>query len=471
MKERSAFSKWEIVPRVQYAVWNQLSEAQLFVGSFALLVLLGTCGLRWLPGIYTGEPLNWRDSLFTATSAICVTGMGVVDMATYFTPAGQLYLLLLIQVGGLGIVAFTSLIIVAFGRRLSLRQEALSTGGADADVAPHVSRQHLIRDVIRFTFAIEALGALVLYLLWAPQMGWREAAWPAVFHSISAFCNAGFSTFTDSMIPFQQSPATLLVVTALVVVGGLGFLTLEELKIRWRAGKTAQVFRVSLHTRLVLWTTVALLLGGWGLFVVFEWYGTLQALPLADKITNGLFMSAMARSGGFHAINYADAHANSLFLSIVMMGIGGAPGSTAGGMKVTTFALIGLLAWSRYRGQEVVSVASRSVPADTVDRAVGVFAAVFAMTTLFILILSTSELVGSTRLRFLDCMFDAASMFNTCGLSTGLTPTLTPAGRVTGAIMMFLGRVGPLTFAAALARRRVSSVSRLRYAYEDVVVG
>ena len=459
--------RWDIaVGGRRFAPWHHVTPPQLFVASFALLIVLGALGFAFLPGLYAGRPLSWTDCFFTSASAVCITGLTVEDTATFFTPAGQVYLLLLIQAGGLGLITFTSLIIVTLGRRLSLRQEALS--GSGAEVAPQVSRQHLVRDVFRFTFAIEAVGALVLYALWAPEMGWREAAWPALFHAVSAFCNAGFSTFSDSMVPFQQAPATLAVIAGLVILGGLGFLTLEELKLRRQAGKTKRIFRVSLHTRLVLATTVVLLLLGWVLYLLFEWYGVLHPLSLRDKISNSFFMSAMARSGGLHAVDYSHAHANSLFLTILLMAIGGGPGSMAGGMKVTTFALIGLLAWSRYRGRTVVGLWGRSVPPETVDRGVGVFVAVFGMITLFILILSTSELTGWARARFLDCMFDAASAFNTCGLSTGLTPELTPTGRWTSVVMMFLGRVGPLTFGAALAQRRVRG---LRYAYEDVVVG
>lgn len=469
MKERSLFSKWEIVPRPRYAVWERLNAPQLFVASFLLLVAAGTVGFRALPGLYVGEPLGWLDSLFTATSAVCVTGLIVEDTATFFTPAGQLYILVLIQVGGLGIVAFTSVIIVTLGRRLSLRSEALSTGAIE--VAPHVSRRHLVRDVVRFTFVIEGIGAVLLYLLWAPRMGWIAAAWPALFHSVSAFCNAGFSTFSDSLMSFQRSPWTLSVIMLLIVVGGIGFLTLEELRLRLRARRTEQVFRVSLHTKLVLSTTGVLLVGGAVLFGFFEWYGVLGNDPAADKIINAMFLSTTARTAGFNTIDYAEAGDGTLFLTILLMSVGGSPGSTAGGLKTTTVALIALLAWSRYRGRLSVGVWSRTVPSESIDRAVGLFVVSFGVVTISIFLLTATELSGWTRMDFLDCMFEAASAFNTVGLSTGLTPKLTPSGRWMTIVLMFLGRVGPLTFAAALARRRVSGTAQLRYAYEDVVVG
>ncbi|RPH80171.1 MAG: potassium transporter TrkH, partial [Planctomycetaceae bacterium] len=198
----------------------------MLVGSFLLVIAFGTLGLKSLPGLYTGQPLSWADALFTSTSAVCVTGLIVVDTATYFTPLGQGLLLLLIQLGGLGMLAFSSLIIVALGKRLSLRAETIA-GDRRAN-GPNLDAKRLTLDVIRFTLVIEAIGAVMLYTVWGPRLGWAEAAWPAVFHSVSGFCNAGFSTNTDSLIGFQNSPATLATISFLIIAGGIGFLTMEE---------------------------------------------------------------------------------------------------------------------------------------------------------------------------------------------------------------------------------------------------
>lgn len=466
------FGKWIVSSDRKWSVWRSLSPPQLFVGSFAALILLGTLGLKLLPGLYTGEELSWLDAVFTSTSATCVTGLIVADTATYFTLRGQAFLLILIQIGGLGIVAFTSLIIITLGKRLSLRQEALAS--AELDVAPHVKRKGLIRDVVRFTFAIEAIGALVLFILWSPHIGDQgvsTVAWNALFHSVSAFCNAGFSTFSNSLIDYQRSPVSLLVIMGLIVVGGLGFLTLEELNLRRRAAKQEKIFRVSIHTRLVLATTLILLLGGWVLFAIFEWSFTLEELPIPHKLLNALFMSVTSRTAGFNTVDYADMTARSDFLTILLMSIGGSPGSTAGGLKTTTFAIIGLLAWSRFRGNRVTSIWGRSIPQDTIERAIGVFVIAFAVVTGCIFLLATSEIGEKSPFAFLDYMFEAASAFNTVGLSTGSTATLSPTGRWTIIALMFLGRVGPLTLAAALARPPRPGTRTFRYAYEDVVVG
>jgi trk system potassium uptake protein TrkH len=466
-----ALMRWsrEARPRIR----RQLTPPQLFVGSFALLICLGTLGLRFLPGLYVGERLGWVDALFTATSAVCVTGLIVVDTATYFTVWGQSFLLLLIQLGGLGMITFTTLIILALGRRLSLRQERITT--MTAEVAPSVQFESLTRDVVLFTFLIEAVGALILYALWVPSFGWVGAVWPAVFHAISAFCNAGFSTFSDSLIGFRTAPGVLLAVIGLIVLGGLGFLTLEELRLWRRARRAAASFRLSLHSQLALWATLALILIGWGGFALFEWRFAFADLPLVDRLVNALFASITARTAGFNTFSYQSATDSTNFLSIILMFIGGSPGSTAGGIKTTTLALLVVLAWSRFRGRDIVSAWHRSVPEETVQRAVGLAASVFAVVTLSIFIYTFTERTGgaypSEQHTFLTYMFEAVSAFNTVGLSIGATADLSTAGRLLTTALMFVGRVGPLTFAAALALAARRQKLSYHYAYEDVIVG
>ncbi len=454
------------------SLWRRLTPPQLFVTSFLGLVLLGTLGLRLLPGIYTGARLGWLDALFTATSAVCVTGLVVVDTATVFTPAGQAFLLLLIQLGGLGMITFTTLIILALGGRLSLRHERLSS--ATAEVAPHVPVDRLARDVVLFTFGFEAAGALVLYLLWAPALGWTEAAWPAVFHAVSAFCNAGFSTFSDSLSGFRSGAATLLACSVLVIAGGIGFLTMEELRLAWRCARARKTFRLSLHSRLVLLASAVLLVIGSMLFGLFEWEGTLAGLPPVDRIANAIVLATMPRSGGFTSVDYTQATDSTNFLSIILMFIGGSPGSTAGGLKTTTIALVALLAWERFRGREIPSLWGRSVPEETIQRAIGLAVVGFTVVTASIFVYTWTEhgrggrAAGGT---FLAHMFEAVSAFNTVGLSMGVTDALSDPGRMLTIFLMFVGRVGPLTFAAALALSAQRQKVAYRYAYEDVVVG
>jgi len=453
--------------------WRRLTPPQLFVVSFGLVILLGTMALRTLPGLYTGEPLSWLDALFTATSAVCVTGLIVVDTATYFTTAGQAVVLLLIQIGGIGMVTFASLIIMMIGGRMALHQEMLTR--SVAEVAPRVDYRHLTRNVVRLTLLLELAGAVLLYVCWVPRFGWRGAIWPAVFHSVSAFCNAGFSTFSDSLMGFARAPHVLLVVMTLIVLGGIGFLTLEELGLWHRARRARRSFRLSIHTRLVLATSGLLTLGGWLGLTVFEWRASLADMPVWHRLVNGLFMSITPRTAGFNTIDYATATDSANFLTILLMSIGGSPGSMAGGLKTTTFALLGLLAWCRLRGLEFTTIGGRTVPEATMQRAVGLFVIVFGLLTVAIFLFTTSELPWVSQLSrpsgFLPLMFEATSAFNTVGLSMGTTHDLTGFGKVLTTLLMFLGRVGPLTFCAALAARRQFAARQFRYAHENVAIG
>ncbi|MCA9035658.1 MAG: TrkH family potassium uptake protein [Planctomycetaceae bacterium] len=446
--------------------WQKITPPQLFVGSFGLLVLFGTLGLRWLPGLYTGERLSWLDALFTSTSAVCVTGLIVQDTAQFFTPAGQAFILLLIQLGGLGMLTFTSLIIMALGKRLSLTAEASSIVASDN--VTHIDRRRLGIDIVRFTLVFEAVGALLLYLIWGPRMGWREAAWPALFHSISAFCNAGFSVFSDSLIQFQNSPLSLLVVMMLILAGGLGFLTHEEMYLWWQSKRRKRAFRISLQSRMVVVVTFLVTICGWLFFALFEWNNLLGSMQTGDKLINSLFMSVTPRTAGFNSIDYAQATDSSNLLTMIFMMVGGSPGSTAGGLKTTTFALIGLLAWSRLRGWEHTSCWSRSVPEATTSRAVGLFVIASGLAIGGVFFLTATE--SNPDVTLIKRMFEACSAFNTVGLSMGITGGLSTAGRWVIILMMFFGRVGLLTLASSLTIQR-SQCSQFRYSYEDVVVG
>ncbi|PSQ84053.1 MAG: potassium transporter TrkH [Bacteroidetes bacterium QS_7_67_15] len=455
--------------------WRALSPPQLFAGSFLTLILLGTVGFKTLPGLYAGPALSWLDALFTATSAICVTGLIVVDTATYFTFWGQAYILFLIQIGGLGMITFTTIIISTLGRRLSVRHETLAEG--PAEIVPDIGYRDLAWAATRFTFITEAVGAVLLYLCWVPRFGWEGAPWPSVFHAISAFCNAGFSTFTASLMPFRENVPLLCVVMALIVAGGLGFLTLEEVY-RWgRAGRAGRErrFRLSVHSQLVLVTTAVLIVGGWGLFTVFEWGNTLAGLPLVERLANGLFASVTPRTAGFNTIDYGEALPSTNFLTMLFMSVGGSPGSMAGGVKTTTAALLVLMAWARLRGRVHVNVSSRTLPRDTINRAMSVFVVAFGIVTAGIygmtLVDLESVFASATEGGFLEHMFEAVSALNTVGLSMGATGNLTAGGKVITIVLMYVGRVGPLSLAAAVSRSQKRGNADVRLAQEDVAVG
>ncbi len=448
------------------------SPFALVTMSFAGLIVVGTVGLMTLPGLYTGDGLSWLDALFTATSAVCVTGLIVVDTATAFTAAGQAYLLVLIQLGGIGIVTLATAVMSTIGARMSLSVEDLARDTANAST--HVDYRRLVSVVVAATFTFELIGAIVLWALWIPEFGVTGAIWPAVFHSVSAFCNAGFSIFSDSLMGFSAHTGILAIVSILIIIGGLGFVVLAELGRGYLARRGERRFRWSTHTQLVLYTSAILLAGGTVLFTTFEWNVSLSEMTWLDRVVNGFFMSVTARTAGFNTIDYNAAGNNTDFLTIILMSIGGSPGSTAGGLKTTTAALIGLVAWSRIRGQRNVSIRHRTIPEETISRAMGLFVIFFGIVTAGIFLFTSTEMgwAGQTdNSSFLPFMFEAVSALNTVGLSMGVTADLSPAGRIVTIFLMFVGRVGPITVALGFVQSGKTKSARFKNSYEDVGIG
>ncbi len=421
-----------------------------------------------VPAFYQeGQPLGPIDALFTSASAVCVTGLVVEDTATFFTVWGKAWVLGLIQIGGLGILAFTTVLMAALGGRPSLRQEALNAEARG--VIPEINYRRLAIDVMIFTLGIEFIGFMILFICWHDKFDTVAAMGHAAFYSISAFCNAGFASLPDSVVPFNQAPVTLSVLMVLIICGGVGFLTLEEIILRIRRIRSRRQFRISLHSRLVLAMTFFLLVSGALAFLILEWNSVLHEMPIWAKCQNALFMSVTARTAGFNSIDYTEAKSASNFATILLMSIGGAPGSTAGGLKVTTVALPGLMALSRLRGRDVTNIWRRTIPAETIQRAVGLIVLGFALVALSVLLLLISEQGDDDPL--LENMFEVVSAFNTVGLSLERTSKLTAFGKILATLLMFLGRVGLPTVAAITVAGRPRPGGILRYAREDVIVG
>lgn len=450
-----------------------MSAPTLFVISFLGLIALGTLGLLVLPGLFVGPRLGMIDALFTMTSAVCVTGLVVVDTATRFTPAGQAWILLFIQLGGIGLITLTSLIIALVGRRLTFRSELIAVPTL------HGAHGRQLRDltlaVTRFTFAIEAVGAVLLWLQWSPHLGAGEAVWHAIFHAVSATCNAGFSTFSDSLAGFAERPFTLLTISLLVIVGGFGFLSTEELIRWWRRGHRRAGVRLSTHTYAAVATTLVLLASGTFLFALFEWNGTLRPFSLVDKLANAWFLSVTPRTAGFNAVGYAEIGNIAAFLTVILMFIGGSPGGMAGGIKTTSLAILVGLAVSRVRGRRYVQLNDRAVPEGTVQRTVSLtlVAGVYVTACLFVLSYTETGAAAAAEARqaFLPLLFEAVSAFGTVGLSMDVTPHLSGAGKLVLVLLMFVGRVGPMSFVAAIALRGRVVPASYRPALEDVIVG
>lgn len=444
-----------------------LSAPQLVTLSFVGLIAAGTVGFLVLPGLYTGEPLGWVDALFMATSAVCVTGLVVVDVSQAFTFWGQAWLLLLIQAGGLGILTLAGVIVSVTGLRMGL--EAQEAAGGIASVLPPRAAARVLRTAVAFTLALEAAGALALWLAWRGEVGDVRAVWLAVFHTVSAFCNAGFSLFSDSLVGFREHPPLVLTVAGLVILGGLGFPVIQDLRYRLQGWHP----RLTLHSRLVLAATGLLLGASMILYLVFEWNHELGGLGIVDRVVNAFFMGVTARTAGFNTVDYDAVSNPSYFLTLALMWIGGGPSSVAGGVKITTAALLVLLLWSRLAGNEHVSLGGRTIPKETIQRATGLAAGAVLLlgTLLFVLLMTESSGAHwSDRHQLVQLVFEVQSAFSTVGLSMGATSELSAAGRLVLVPTMLLGRIGPLIVLAAMASRQRQRL-RFRYAHEDVIVG
>jgi len=450
------------------SLWRRLTAPQLLAGSFLLLIALGTFLLLVLPGLYHGPRLSFVDALFMATSAICVTGLAVVEVATYFTTWGQVVYLFLVQLGGVGILTITTVLILWLGGRITLRSEA--TLGTP-ETGPMVDTRRLFRSILRYTVAIEAAGALALWLAWSPEFGFRGAIWPAIFHAVTAFCNAGITNLPGGLTPYLDDPGILSVLMVLVVLGGIGFLVLEEL-----FGPSSRSARgLSLHAKLVLLTTAILIALGAILFGFFEWNGALAHGAWYERIVQALFLSVVPRTAGFTALDYNTLTPASVFLTVLLMMVGGSPGSVAGGLKTTTMAVLVALAIARMRGEVITRAFRRTIPEPTIQRAIGlvVLAVVFLSTA--ILVLEVVELRGVPHQEsgdaFMEIVVEAVGAFTTAGISLGITPLLTWGGKLVLAVMMYIGRVGPLTLAASMLIAARQTRARIRYASEDVIIG
>lgn len=449
------------------SLWRRLTGPQLLAGSFLLLIALGTVLLLVLPGLYTGPRLSFIDALFMATSAICVTGLAVEEVATYFTTWGQIVYLFLVQLGGIGILTVTTVLILWLGGRITLRSEA--TLGT-SETGPMVDTSRLFRGILRYTFGIEAAGALALWLAWSRELGFEGAIWPAIFHAVTAFCNAGITNLPGGLAPYGDDPFILSVLMILIVLGGIGFLVLEEL-----FGPARRTTGLSLHARLVLWTTAILIVGGATLFGLFEWNTTLVQGAWHERLTRAFFLSVTPRTAGFDVLDYNALTPASVFLTVLLMMIGGSPGSVAGGLKTTTIAVLVALAIARMKGEVITHAFRRTIPEATIQRAIGlvVLAVVFLSTA--ILVLEVVELRGISHREsggaFMEIVVEAVGAFTTAGISLGITPLLSWVGKVILVVLMYVGRVGPLTLAASMLIAARQARARIRYSSEDVIIG
>lgn len=447
---------------------RHLSPSTILVAGFAATIAMGTA-LLMLPVMSVEGRLGLVDALFTATSAVCVTGLVVVDTGTHFTKTGQWIILLLIQVGGLGIFTFSTFFMLVLRGKTTLKGRLLIQ--ETMTHFPYRNLLSLLRNILLFTFGAEMLGALCLWLALRERFTATTAAYFSIFHSVSAFCNAGFSLWANNLEDYCGNVPVTLTIMVLIVVGGLGFTVVTEVGGNL-VRKRSEFSRLSLNSRVVLTTTLVLIVAGALLFWFLERPNALASMSHSEQALASVFQSVTARTAGFNTVRTSDLTSATLFVLIGLMFIGASPGSVGGGVKTTTFAIYVAMIVSYLRGKENVEMFGRTIPTQISSKAMATIATSFALvivSALLIQILEGHRLDSPTHVHFLDWLFEVVSAYGTVGLSTGVTPALGKASKLVIIGTMFAGRVGPLGLALSLFGRE--AVQRFKYPEENVMIG
>ncbi|WP_242922485.1 TrkH family potassium uptake protein [Pontibacter liquoris] len=460
----------ELVETRIYLKTIQLKPSFVFILSFIFLIFAGA-GILMLPRM-TNVPngIRFIDALFMSTSASCVTGLAVVDPGTYFTFSGQVVLLLLIQMGGLGILTFTTFFISLMRQGVGIKQHVAMHEILESESL--ITSKHMFRNLVLLTFAIEGLGAVAVFLTWGPQAQFTDLGskiFFSVFHSVSAFCNAGFSLYPQGLYtePIRYSYVLHLVIAMLIIFGGLGFPTIvdvfspkamrERLASPWKEWK--------MLSRITIYVSAALLALGTVGFFFLEYYNTLSDKNLAEALVTSFFQSTTTRTAGFNTVDISALTVPTMLLFIFLMFIGGSPGSTAGGIKTTTFAVILLAVSTTIRNKRHLEIGRRTVPHSVAYKAFSVFTFAVLLNMVFLFILTISD----AQYDVIKLAMEQVSAFATVGLSTGITAGLSDVGKTVIILSMFIGRVGTITLAVALSTRTKST--SYKYPETHLVVG
>ena len=439
----------------------KLSPTQIIAIAFAGIILLGSALLSLPVASRDGQSAGFLNALFTATSATCVTGLTMFDTGSQWSGFGQIVIISLIELGGLGFMSAASMVVFLFRRKVGLRQRMLMAQALSVEDMNDVVK--LQKWVIFGSLGIQLLGAIILMLRFLPGYGLRRAVIWGVFHAVSAFCNAGFDIFGtgQSLVTLNNDPVVLITLMVLITVATLGFFVWEEV-VRLRRFK-----KFSVYTKLVLIMTGTLILLGAALFLIFEWNNpaTFGSMGVGQKILNAFFQSVTLRTAGFAAVDQGGLSAAGKGLSIVWMLIGGSSGSTAGGVKTVTFLVLLLFIWNRARGRSTVTVFRRSVPDGKVLDAMTIVGIVVALAVAGAVVVCATSPVG-----FTDALFETVSALATVGITTGVTTSLSLVGKLLIIVFMYFGRVGVLTLSLGFLMGDRAE-DRFRYAYTNLLIG
>lgn len=438
----------------------KLHPAHILLLGFLGLIFIGTCLLMIPAATKDRHHLSLIDALFEATSAVCVTGLAVVDTGTTFTLFGQIVLLILIQIGGWGFMTSGILMFIILGKKIGLKQRLLLQESLNSFTIQGVIK--LVLRIIFITFLVEAIGALVLAIRWSQEMSWGKAIYYGIFHSISAFNNAGFGLEPDSLSKWVGDPTMNIMITLLFMLGGIGFFVIVDVF------EKKNLKKVSLHTKVAL--SFTLLLNVVSTFIIFALEfnnpATLGNLSMTDKWWAAYFQGVVPRTAGFNTVDISQLTLSSQVYMMGLMFIGASSGSTGGGIKVTTFALLLFALWAILSNKEDINMFKRRISISLVLRALSIaLSGIIFIVLIFFLLTITENGADMSKL-----IFETVSAFGTVGLSAGFTGELSPAGRILITIMMFIGRVGPLTMAFAIAIHS-NNKAKIRYAEEKILIG
>ncbi|MDF2922571.1 MAG: TrkH family potassium uptake protein [Paenibacillaceae bacterium] len=439
----------------------RLSPSRVILLGFAVSILIGAILLALPIASTTGASIGFLDALFTSTSAVCVTGLVVLDTAGAFTLFGEIVIICLIQVGGLGFMTFSVLIAVILGKKISLKERLLIQQSTNT-----ISVQGVVRlsiSIFVIAFIVELVGAALLTIRWAAEMGWARAVYYGVFHSISAFNNAGFAFWPDSLTRYVGDPLINIVISLLFIIGGIGFTVILDVfrKRSWR--------RLTLHSRVVLLTSGLLCVVGFLVIFLIESFNSATFGPLSwsERLWAAYFQGTVTRTAGFNSIDIGLMLPASQLLMIFLMFVGASSGSTGGGIKTTTFAVLLLSIVSTVKGRTDVELMKRRISHELILRALAVMIISLGVVLLSAFLLTLTE----QRLHkdFMELLFEATSAFGTVGMSMGVTPDLSAMGKLVMIMTMYIGRLGPLTLAFALSQK--NNKQKYRYPEEKLLIG
>jgi len=452
--------------RIKNFFSRRLSPSRIFILSFAAVILTGGI-LLWFPFSASQGHLRFIDALFSSTSAVCVTGLVVIDIGKDLSTLGQVITIFLFQIGGLGIITFSTVFFILMRRGISSKgREIIQSTFLNT---PRKDFFNILKSILIYTFVFEAIGTLLLFIRFSKEFPLGKSFYQAIYHAISAFNNCGYSLFSDNLLSYQGDFMINLTIMGLLVMGGVGFIVQYEVFSRLKGVQK----KLSIHTRIVIITTIALILSGAFLFYLFERNHIIKDVPMMNQILASFFQSVTPRTCGFNTVDIGALTNETLLLMLILMFIGASPGSTGGGVKTSSVALLVMLMWSRLKGSLDVNIFNRTIPREVVSRSISIiFASAFsiAIITSVLLIAGGGKLPPmESRHFFVEYLFETVSAFGTVGLSMGITPKLNDFQKYALILMMFAGRVGPLTLAFSLSRS--AEGKGLTYAEEGVMVG